>query len=276
MTSRPIPKYWEQQYNPTIQIPDTTERYARWTRWAELTRGALPHAPELNYGRHPRESIDLFRAPSPRGVFMFVHGGYWRAFSKNEFSWVADPFVASGFSVAVLNYPLCPQVSIEEISRSCRRAVVFLWQILGEAERVNFVICGHSAGAHLVATAFTTDWAYHGLPSDPFRGALAISGIYDLTPIVHTSMNADIKLTEKRARLWSMAVQRPTVTAPFLLAVGGDETGEFHRQSINQAAAWRPLTRPPYVIPGRNHFSVVEDLRCRETPSFELALSMLD
>lgn len=220
--------------------------------------------------------MDLFRAPCPRGVFMFLHGGYWRSFSKNEFSWVADALVASGFSVAVLNYPLCPQVSIEDISCSCRRAVVFLWRILGDAERANFVICGHSAGAYLVATALTTDWAYHGLPSDPFRGALAISGIYDLTPIVHTSMSADIKLTMESARLWSIAVQRPMVTAPFLLAVGGDETGEFHRQSINQAAAWRQLTRPPYVIPGRNHFSVVEDLRCRETRLFELAVSILD
>ncbi len=132
---------------------------------------------------------------------MFLHGGYWRMLDKSDFSFVAAPFVARGYAVAVVNYDLCPDVSIATIVDEARRAVAWLARE-GAAHGANpdrIVVGGHSAGGHLAAMLFATDWAALGLARDPIAGAVSLSGVHDLAPMVQFSFNADFKLDAAEA-----------------------------------------------------------------------------
>jgi acetyl esterase/lipase len=140
--------------------------------------------------------VDVFRASRPRGTLVFIHGGYFRSFSKTEFSFVADGFAGTGLSVALINYPLCPEVSLETLVDSVKRSFAHLLrEVLTPAERARIVVAGHSAGGYLTAALVATDWTAHGLPVAPFHGAVPISGVFDLGPLVHTSMNEQIRRT---------------------------------------------------------------------------------
>ena len=221
---------------------------------------------ELRYGPGPKETLDLFvPTGGARGTFLFLHGGYWRALDKSDFSFVATPFVAAGHAVAVANYDLCPDVSIATIVDECRRALLWLVRegpkhgVLAEP----LVIGGHSAGGHLVAALFAIDWRLHGLARAPFRAGVSLSGVHDLEPLVLSTMNADLHLDQAEARRVSPVYHAPQSDAPLLIAAGADETSEFLRQSQLLFDAW-PANRPagrqaPWFVADRNHFTVVLD-----------------
>ncbi len=184
---------------------------------------------------------------------------------KSDFSFVAPPFVARGYAVAVANYDLCPDVSIAAIVDEARHAVAWLARE-GAAHGANpdrIVVGGHSAGGHLAAMLFTTDWAALGLARDPIVGAVSLSGVHDLAPMVQFSFNADFKLDAAEAARLSPVLMTPRSRVPLVLAVGADETSEFVRQTRILWDAW-PANRPPgarapLIIPDRHHFSVVVD-----------------
>ncbi len=255
------PAWCEREYNPRTTVADPGAIMQRWIPAAAATRARLAHDADVSYGPHPRQVMDIFRAKNPRGAFVFIHGGYWRALSKNEFSWVADALVPRGVTVAVLNYPLCPEVTVGRIAEGCRAAVVELWARLGEKERGRLVIGGHSAGGYLTADLCCTDWSARGLPRDPFVGAVPISGVFELAPLLCTSMNAEIRMTAGEARQWSLHEKLPLVKCPVDFVVGADESNEFHRQSRRQHELWRAISRSIVSVPGRNHYDVVEGLR---------------
>jgi arylformamidase len=279
MTRKPNPSYadpaWcEAQYNPRGAVPNATEIYARWPVESARVKKKLPHEAELRYGPHPREVMDVFHAGEPRGALVFFHGGYWRAFSKDDFAFLAEALVEAGITVAMPSYPLCPEVSLEDIAQSSGSAIVKLWRdALSPAEKARLVISGHSAGGYLTGALFATDWAAHGLPPTPFRGGLSISGVFELEPLVNTTMNTAIGLDIKKARGLSLGASCPHVAAPLVLCVGEKESPEFHRQSTEHARAWPEVCRAPIDIPGRHHFDVVEELGRAGTPVFEEALS---
>ena len=122
------PQWCEAEYNPRVRVSDFATYPPKWSEWAAGARERHPPLADLSYGPHPREVIDLFRAPNAKGACLFIHGGYWRSFSKNEFSWAAEALLTQGITVAVLNYPLCPEVTIADIVSSTRKAVVALVQ----------------------------------------------------------------------------------------------------------------------------------------------------
>ena len=256
----------ERGYNLREAFPDHPAWFARYAADSEAARAALRPQLDLRYGSRPKETLDLFVPASPaRATFVFLHGGYWRALDKNDFSFVAPPFVADGIAVAVVNYDLCPAVSIADIVVECRRALVWLVRHApahgANAERI--VVAGHSAGGHLAATLFATDWSAEGLGRNPLVGGVSLSGVHDLLPLVLFSYNVDLKLDEAEAARLSPARLQPRTTAPLLIAVGADETPEFLRQSRLLWDAW-PASRPagalsPLIVPERDHFSVVAD-----------------
>jgi arylformamidase len=256
----------ERGYNNRAAVPDHPAWFARWAELSTQAREALRPAQDLRYGDGPKETLDLFvPGGHARGTLVFVHGGYWRALDKSDHLYVAVPFVEAGYAVAVINYDLCPSVAIATIVDECRRAVGWVAREGprhgANAERI--VVSGHSAGGHLAAMLLATPESAWGLARHPVAGAVSISGVHDLRPLVLFSFNADFRLDDAEAARLSPVLHRPATDAPIVVAVGADETSEFVRQAQLLWDAW-PANRPagvpgPLVIPKRNHFSVIAD-----------------
>lgn len=270
------PETVEREYNNRALVPEHGEYFARWERDSVFVRGTVPCVLDLPYGPDARHRVDLFRAREPRGTLVFIHGGYWRSLDKGMFSWLASSWTAAGINVALPNYRLCPAVRIEDIVEDAIAAVNWLFESSAHhrlaMERV--VVGGHSAGGHLTAALFAAP--PNRLAFDPARiaGGVAISGIFDFEPLRHFSFNADFGLDENAVARLNLGPRRPTLAAPLVVAVGGNESGEFRRQSQLLAHAWRPQVRSHLVLAGLNHFSIVDAFAERGQPLFEETLGL--
>jgi arylformamidase len=259
------PEDVERGYNNRAAVPEHPHWLGQYTAFSAATRDRYKPQADLRYGPGPLETLDLYLpAGKPRGTLVFVHGGYWRALDKSDFQFVAAPFVENGYAAAIVNYDLCPAVSIADIANECRRALVWVGTEgprYGAAAN-NVVVAGHSAGGHLAAMMYTTDWTAQGLSGAPFVGGVTLSGVHDLTPMLQYSFNTDFRLDELGARKVSPVFETPQVDAPLLIAAGADETSEFLRQSQLLWDAWPGIRRPqpgPLFVPATDHFSVVAE-----------------
>ena len=260
------PAYLSRQYNNRELVPDHPRHFARWTQSSEHARATLACHLDQRYGEAAGETMDIFPARKGDGAcLMFIHGGYWRSLDKRDFSFFAPAWVDAGVSLAVVNYDLCPAVSIEEIVRQMLRAGRWLWlhaQDYGMDED-RLYVAGHSAGGHLTAMMLAALWPALDarLPKDLFKGGLAISGVYDLRPIVHVDwLNADLRLDEAAALKASPAYLPPATRAPVMTCVGGDESAEFKRQNALLCERWQAVLAGDIAMPGCNHFTVVDGL----------------
>jgi arylformamidase len=255
-----------QLYNNRELAPDHAVYFAKWAEGSQRARSTMTSHLDLRYGDAPGETIDLF--PSRKGdgsCMMFIHGGYWRSLDKKDFSFLAPAFVGAGISLAVVNYDLCPKVSIEEIVRQMLRASRWLWLHAEEygMDQDRLYVSGHSAGGHLTAMLMCAQWPAFDreLPKDLWKGGLAISGIYDLRPLVGIDwLNVDLRLDEAAALKVSPAFLPAATRAPVMTCVGGDESSEFLRQNAMLGERWRGAFAGDIPMPGTNHFSVVDGL----------------
>ena len=255
----------ERGYNNRAAVPEHPYWLAEFTARSQRAIEALQPMLDVRYGTGPKETLDLYRPNTPaRGTLVFIHGGWWRALDKSDHGFVAPAFVAAGYAVALVNYDLCPEVPIATIVEQCRRALAFLareGKALGApAPRV---VGGHSAGGHLTAMMYATEWQALGIDGSPFVGGVSLSGVHDLEPLVLFSLNVDFRLDEATARRLSPIHHRPLGDAPLLCAVGAEETSEFRRQTRLLWDAWpanRPAAMPgPLEVPSRHHYNVVLD-----------------
>lgn len=253
------------EYRARDQVPDFTV-YTR--RYAELTAAArtrLPLHENVPYGPGAAELLDLYPAGAGAPLFVYIHGGYWRALSKDDSGFMAAAFTARGAAVAALDYALAPAVTVEEIVRQCRAAVAFLWREAARfgIDRNRIVVGGSSAGGHLTGMLLARDWqAAAGLPETVPAGGLAASGLFDLEPIRLSEINAWARLDAEAARRCSPIHHVPPHGAPLVLTVGGRESGEFKRQTADYGAAWRTAGGAVEVVPApeRHHFDIILDL----------------
>ena len=272
----------ERGYNNREAVPD----HPRWiARWGELSAAAMAServVRDLRYGPGPKQTLDLFLPRGlVRGIFVFIHGGYWRTLDKADHAFVAPPLTARGIAVAVVNYDLCPQVRIGAIVDECASAIAW---IVREGPRHGatpgrLVVGGHSAGGHLASMMLARDWRGDGFAEPPVKGALSLSGVHDLRPLTRFSYNVDLKLDDAEAARLSPVLMAPTVDAPLVVAVGGDETSEFLRQADLMWDAW-PRQRPPgmagpLVIPRKQHFDVVLDHADPSSALFRATMGLL-
>lgn len=264
----PEPSWHELQYSPRLSVPDAADYFLRWAEESRAARQQLKHHANLAYGSGPKETLDLFPAQRSHYLLVFIHGGYWRAFDKDDFSWVAPPLVRAGISVAVLNYALCPTVHITDISEQCRKAVAWLYRHATRygVHHQGMIISGHSAGGHLTGEMFATNWADYGVPREAIVGGISISGLFDLEPLTHVSFNTDLRLDTTRARASSPAFKLPTLAAPLVLAVGELESSEFHRQSHLLYHVWPQNCPEVILLPGCHHFSAPDTLTDLNSP----------
>ncbi len=258
----------DREYNNMAKVPGAAEIMARSEAASAEARAALTCRLDVPYGASEAEKLDLFLpdGPGPHPVMVYIHGGYWRARNRRDFSFVAPPFVARGVATAVSGYALCPVVSIDELVRQCRAAVAWLWKNADSLslDRDRLFVCGHSAGGHIVAMCLATPWREFdsALPADPIRGATALSGLYDLEPIRLCFLNAEVRMSAQDAARNSPVLLTPGSTPPLILAVGGLEGPEYLRQTRDLEAAWTPHGIAPrvMVLDGADHFSILDEL----------------
>jgi arylformamidase len=237
-------------YANAAYIPDGDAFPARWAESAAAFRAA--HPPEdIPYGDHPRERLHLFRPEgAPRGLVVIVHGGYWKAFGREDFSHLAAGPLARGWAVALPSYPLCPEVSIGAITRACVRAVERAAQeVAGPIH-----LTGHSAGGHVAARLACAD-----LPlavRDRVARVVPISPLSNLRPLMQTGMNETLRLSEPEA-LAESPMLRPKPQVPITVWVGQSERPAFRDQALWLSQAW---DAPLVVDPGRHHFDVIAGL----------------
>jgi len=275
------PDWLNAQYNNRELVPDHARHLAHWAEASALTRSKSGCRLDLRYGDGPQESLDLFPAPRPGApVLVFVHGGYWRALDKSDFSFVAPVFTEAGAMVVVPNYSLCPAVTVEHITWQLVRSLQWVWhnaaQHGGDPQRI--VVAGHSAGGHLAAMLLSCRWKQvaDDLPAQLVGGALSISGLFDLEPIRHTPfLQADLQLTPASVRRLSPAFF-PRPKGKLYATVGAAESDEFLRQNQLIRDVWGPTAVPVCeTVPGHNHFSVLESLVDPAGRLHELALRLL-
>ena len=271
------PERVEREYNNRALVPDHGEYFARWERDSAFVRETLSPSLDLAYGPDPRQRIDLFSAgPNARGTLVFIHGGYWRTLDKSMFSWLAASWNAAGIHVAMPNYRFVPAVRIDDIVEDVIAAMNFLFAN-GSRHGVTpdrVVVSGHSAGGHLTGALFATPPAK--LRFDPARivGGVPISGIFDFAPLRLFSYNSDFRLDENSVARLDLHDKRPTLAAPLVVAAGAAESSEFQRQSRLLADAWAPQVRSLLLLPGLNHFSVVDAFAERGQPLYDATLAL--
>jgi arylformamidase len=258
---------YEKEYDNRARVPEHPQIFARWQRQAAAYREAARDAElGLAYGPSARQTVDLFPAKNRKldddnatPLALFIHGGWWRSLEPSMFSQVAAGPNARGISVAVAGYDLCPQVSVAAIIGQMRDACLWLWR----RKRRRIMVYGYSAGGHLAACMLAQDWPAFAsdAPADLVPSVYAISGVYDLTPVLKISVNEDLRLDDAQARAVSPLHGRAPRGRTLDAVVGTLESAEFRRQSRVIVDAWSGNSQTRYEeIAGVNHFTIVDAL----------------
>jgi arylformamidase len=254
------------QYNAAQCVADSASESRHFVTRSAQARQTLRCVLDVPFGPTLAETLDIFPADRPDApVFIFLHGGYWRALSSKEFSCVAVGPQQLGITTVLVNYALCPGVTIDEITRQVRGAVAWvLRNIAGHGGNPACVaLGGHSAGGHLVAMCLQTDWQeIYGLPETPLRAAMLLSGLYDLEPLRYSYLQPQIQLDDGIIRRNSPAFSVRRCATPALITWGEAETAEFVRQSAVFHQAWQGVGNDSELRPqpGANHYSVIHGL----------------
>jgi arylformamidase len=273
--------FYSREYNNRELFPDHPRHFARWAEDSARARGTMTCYLDRAYGPSPAETLDIFPARKGDGsALVFIHGGYWRSLDKRDFSYLAPAWVDAGVSLVVVNYGLCPAVSIERIVQQMLAASAWLYRHAGDygMDEDRLFVSGHSAGGHLAAMMLAALWpAYdRSLPKDLYKGALAVSGVYDLRPLVQVGwVNGDLRLDEATAHKLSPAFLPAATRAPLALAVGGLESSEFKRQNALLAQRWKAVLASDVPMPGKDHFTIVDGLAERASPLFAATRRMM-
>ncbi len=258
----------EKEYNNRARVPEHAQHAERWAKASNAWRAEASAELDKSYGSGARQKYDLFR---PKGggssapVVVYIHGGYWQRGDRKDSAFLAKELNARGVAVAFPSYSLCPSVGIMDIVTEMRQCLKAVW----EATKQRPVVVGHSAGGHLAAAMIATDWSkISGAPADLVKAGYALSGVFELAPLVPTSLNEALKLDAAKARdasplLWPA----PQKDRTFVAAAGGEESQEFVRQALDLASAWSRagVKAECVVVPGANHFTIVDELANRES-----------
>jgi arylformamidase len=266
---------WDDAYANTIHIPDGPAYPQRWAALASAFREELESAGrariDLAYGPAPRNKLDLFYPEGPqKGLVVFLHGGFWRAFDKSSWSHLAAGSLNAGFAVAMPSYTLCPDARIAGIAGEIAAAVEFAAKEVSGGIR----LCGHSAGGQLATRMICEGSPLGDATASRIVRIVSISGLHDLRPLMATKMNQALRLDQQEAKLESPVLLTPRPNQSVACWVGADERPEFVRQSRILPEMWKSFDARMTMVeePGRHHFNVIDGLA---EPDHPLTLALL-
>lgn len=262
MTTYPISD-WDDAYANGPHIANADDYPAAWEEPAAAFRdkmSALGRAElDVSYGPSARHKIDFFLPEgTPKGIVIFIHGGYWFKMDHKNWSHLAQGSLEAGYVVAMPTYRLCPDVRIAEITVDIGRAI----ELIAERYAGPIRLTGHSAGGHLAVRMLCEGAPLDAKVQQRIVKTVSLSGVHDLRPIMHTQMNDILAIDAAEAQLESPTVLVPHQLSPLTCWVGANERPEFIRLNAVLADMWKSFNMVTKVIeePGRNHFNVIEGL----------------
>ncbi|MEM9855270.1 MAG: alpha/beta hydrolase [Pseudomonadota bacterium] len=273
MTEESAARDWDDAFANLAHIPGGDLLPAKWARDAALFRESKRESMRLSqpYGRAERATFDFFTPDMPaKGLFIFIHGGYWMQTSPADWSHLAKGALERGFATALIGYPLAPDARVAEITRAVQAGI----EAAGRQADGPIYLAGHSAGAHLALRALEARASLSAATRARLKGVLGLGGVYDLRPLLATRLNETLRLTAAEASAESPLLQPPQTEVDVLLWVGANERPEFIRQSRAMADAWQTggarLTLREE--PGAHHFTTLEGLTFPTSPLLDAFL----
>jgi arylformamidase len=272
----PIDPQLEKNYNLRLLRDDLDSVIQQWVDRSAVTRANADGMLDCAYAEGKKDRLDIFRSGQPGApLYVFVHGGYWQRGDKSIYSFIAEPFLNNGIDVALIGYPLCPDVSMTIISQKIALAVAWIYRnaanLSVSAERIN--LSGHSAGGHLTAMTLTQPWTELGddLPVDIVKSGIPLSGLYQLEPLRHTTISDALRLSEEQVSSLSPQFLLPTSDAPVLTIVGGGETEGLHWQTDEFIACWRQheVDISKHIEADVDHFDLLNRLADADSEIFQ-------
>jgi arylformamidase len=245
------------QYNMRLHVPDYANYFDRWERLSRQTAEHHTILKDIPYGDHSNECLDIFPSKIHHSkTLVYIHGGYWQMDDKAKYRFLAEHFLKYNVTTVLMNYPLAPQSSMDEIVHSCRRALGWLHDNIMSfnGDSTELYLLGHSAGGHLASMMLVEAEANF------LRAMISLSGLFRLEPLMLSYLNESIGLDHENAIKNSPVFLTPATDCPLLLVTGTEETDEFQAQSEDLCQCWKSKCSNIELlkVPQKNHFSILD------------------
>ncbi|MEE3121758.1 MAG: alpha/beta hydrolase [SAR324 cluster bacterium] len=254
----------EQQFR-LDQVDNLQELFTLREKISRQARASHRCQTDISYAEGKHRTLDVFsnpEKPNNGAVQIFIHGGFWHSLDAKVFSFISNGFCPDGSVTVVIDYPLFPDADFQEILQSCQRAIKWVYENADslDIDRKRIHISGNSAGGHLVTLLMNRDWPQKfSLPHDLIAGGCAISGIYDLTPVMLSIKNEILNLSPEDMERFSPIRQIPEEASELLFFVGSEETPEFlvQQEEIQQSWQKADLQSSAEICSDRNHIDIL-------------------
>lgn len=271
------------EYNARASVADFDACVREYAELSAQAKASCAGLYDLEYGPASGERLDLFPVTGPHQpapLFVFIHGGYWRSQTKADAALMAKVFTDAGVAVATLEYTLLPKATLAEVVREMRSAIAWLYRNAASfgVDPSRLYVGGSSAGGHLVGMLLAPGWHDEfSVPDDVLKGAVALSGLFDIRPICDIEANEWVRLVPYQAKALSPLFLIPNSAPPLILSVGGLETDGFKNQTLAYEAAWKCKGHEVALVdaPDRNHFNLLSDLSRPDRPLTRAILKMI-
>ncbi|KAL5010754.1 hypothetical protein ScPMuIL_013059 [Solemya velum] len=255
-------------------------------RGSQIARETIECQTDLSYGLREKAKLDLFGAqtlPEDAPIFVYIHGGYWQFLGRESSSFMVTPLAKAGAVVVTIGYTIAPEASMDEIVSEVKAAITYVLQLAKKRGSSGVYLCGHSAGAHLAAMMLAVDWMGEQMLNDSLiKGALLVSGVYDISPLVNTYVNDPLRMTESDACRLSPVTHlkniiQHSMKRRIVVAVGQHDSPAFHIQSkeFDEELRRGGVTSELIDVPDTDHFDVIEKMSEEEYILTEAAVKMM-